>query len=131
MTVFSGVIGAQIKLALFSHTFDKKRKKIIITDIIAESKDDEFLTENYLKGEKQDKLDTEKLIKEFLIKYGDKIQKEILCVSMAIQGPVEGEKGELTASVSRPPNLQITFHESDFQKKPISYAKVVFLNDID
>ena len=136
MAAFSGVIAETIKLGIFSHKLDEEIGKIIIDDLIVESEDDEFLTENY---EKEGKLDTEKLIQDFLAKhyiespkeqYGQGIDQEILCVSIAIAGPVEGEKGNRIASVSRPPNLEVTFSESDFQKPPISYAPVVFLNDM-
>lgn len=135
MVVFAGVIGEKIKLALFSHVFDKNLRKMIVANLIVESEDDEFPLEEY---ELNGTLDTQKMIFKFLEKYyinqpkneyGEGIEQEILCICMAVTGPVEGEKDHRIASLSRK-NLEVTFSEPDFQKPPISYAPVALINDM-
>ncbi len=139
MAILAGQIGAETKIALFSHVFDSQQNKIIIDGLI---KSKSFETKEYeCEGEKGTKtLNTKKMIEELLEEAdknkksnsGEKLEQPILGACFGIAGPVGGDKDNKQAKISRPAlDLNVTFYESDFQKQlPCPDVPIAFINDM-
>lgn len=140
MTILVGEIGGETKLALFSHQFDEKQKKIVVDQLVSES--ELFPTKKYeCDGENGQKtLNTKAMIEDFLNqyyygqenKYGEGINQNILGACFGIAGPVDEDNQGKKARISRQSlGLEVSFYESDFKKHfPCPEIPVSFLNDM-